>query len=460
MEIHALFARQEELAGHEVVVEGWIRNLRDAKNIGFIELNDGTDFSSVQVVFDANLPNAERIRKLNLSAAISVRGVFTPTPDLPQPFEIRATSIDVLGDSADDYPLQKKRHTREYLRTIAHLRPRANLFRAVFRVRSVLSCAIHDFFQSRGFVYVHTPILSAFDGEGAGEIFHVTSMDLAHLPLTEDGAIDYGEDFFGKPVNLAVTGQLEGETFAQAFRNIYTFGPTFRADPSNTKIHAAEFWMIEPEMAFCDLAGDMDVVEAMMRHIIRYTLDRCPKEMAFLDAFVEKGLVQKLEHVAEAAYARISYTEALEILAKADHTFETMPKWGEDLGREHERYLADEYVGGPVFITDYPKEIKAFYMKLNPDGKTVAACDLLVPGIGEIVGGSQREERYDVLLEKMRDFHLSEEDYAWYLDLRRYGTTVHSGFGLGFERMMIYMTGVDNIRDVLPFPRTAKNCEF
>ncbi|MDO5716492.1 MAG: asparagine--tRNA ligase [Tissierellia bacterium] len=459
MELRELLQKYKDLEGQTVEVQGWIRNLRDSKNFGFIELNDGTDFESVQIVFDQELSNFDEVKRFNLSAALEVEGTVVVTPEMQQPFEIKATEIILHGDSAEDYPLQKKRHTREYLRTIAHLRPRTNLFRAVYRVRSVLAFAIHEFFQSRGFVYAHTPLISAFDGEGAGEIFHVTSMDLKNIPM-KDGEVDFGCDFFGKPVNLAVTGQLEGETFAQAFRNIYTFGPTFRADKSNTKVHAAEFWMIEPEMAFCDLTQNMEVAEDMMRFIIQYTLEKCPKEMKFFDQFVEKGLLEKLRKIVESEYPRLSYTDAIEILQKAPVTFEVYPEWGDDLGREHERYLAEKHFDSPVFITDYPKGIKAFYMKLNEDGKTVAACDLLVPGIGEIIGGSQREERYDVLLQKMKEFDLSPEDYYWYLDLRKYGTTIHSGFGLGFERMVMYMTGVDNIRDVTLFPRTVNHCEF
>lgn len=460
MEIKKLIDNYKEYDGKEVVIEGWIRNLRDSKSILFIELSDGTDFENVQIVVEDSLNNFDEIKKQALSASISVRGKVVLTPDMKQDFEVKAEEITVLGTSDSDYPLQKKRHTKEYLRTIAHLRPRANLYKAVFRVRSELSFAIHKFFNERGFVYAHTPIISSFDGEGAGEIFHVTSMDLNNLPKNDDGRVDFSEDFFGKPVNMAVTGQLEGECMAQAFRNIYTFGPTFRADNSNTKAHAAEFWMIEPEMAFCDLSGNMDVAEDMMKYIIKYTLEHCPKEMEFFDNFVEKGLIEKLQKIVNSEFKRLTYTEAIEILQKSGKKFEAYPEWGDDLGREHERYLAEEVFDGPVFLTDYPKEIKAFYMKLNEDGKTVAACDLLVPGIGEIIGGSQREENFEVLEQKMRDFNLSPEDYYWYLELRKYGTTVHSGYGLGFERMVMYMTGVDNIRDVLPFPRTVGTCEF
>lgn len=460
MEIKSLFEKAVELDGQVVEAEGWIRNLRDSKSFAFIELNDGTDFRSVQVVMDENTENFEELKKLYLSSAIRVKGTLVLTPEMQQPFEIKATSIEVEGESTADYPLQPKRHTREYLRTIAHLRARTNLFRATFRVRSVLAYAIHKFFQDRGFLYAQTPLISAFDGEGAGEIFHVTNLDLKNIPKNDDGSVDFTEDFFGKPVNLAVTGQLEGETMAQAFRNIYTFGPTFRADHSNTKNHLAEFWMVEPEMAFCDLKGNMDIAEAMMKFIIRYTLDNCPEEMKFLDKFVEKGLIEKLEKIANSKFARITYTEAIEIIRNADHKFDVIPTWGDDLQREHERYLAEVHSDGPTFVTDYPKEIKAFYMKLNPDGKTVAACDLLVPGIGEIIGGSQREENYEVLLNKMKEFKLNAEDYSWYLDLRKYGSTIHSGYGLGFERMVMYMTGVDNVRDVALYPRTVNNCEF
>lgn len=460
MEVRELFKKANELDGQTVEVEGWIRNLRDSNKFAFIELNDGTDFRSVQIVIDEELENFEEVKKYYLSSAIVVKGTLVLTPDMKQPFEIKASEVTLVGASTADYPLQPKRHTREYLRSIAHLRARTNLFRATFRVRSVLAFAIHKFFQDKGFLYAQTPLFSAFDGEGAGEIFHVTNFDLKNVPKKDDGTVDFSQDFFGKPVNLAVTGQLEGETMAQAFRNIYTFGPTFRADKSNTKNHLAEFWMVEPEMAFCDLEGNMDVAEDMMKFIIKYTLDHCQEEMKFLDQFVEKGLIEKLNKIVESKFARMTYTEAIDVVNKADHKFDVIPKWGDDLAREHERYLAEVYNGGPTFVTDYPKEIKAFYMKLNPDNKTVAACDLLVPGIGEIIGGSQREENYDVLLEKMKDFHLNAEDYYWYLDLRKYGSTVHSGYGLGFERMVMYMTGVDNVRDVALYPRTVNNCEF
>lgn len=460
MDIKELFLKANELEGQTVEVEGWIRNLRDSKSFAFIELNDGTDFRSVQVVIDENLDNFEEARKLYLSSAIIVKGKVVFTPEMKQPFEIKAESLVVAGKSTADYPLQPKKHTREYLRSVAHLRARTNLYRATFRVRSVLAYAIHKFFQERGFFYAQTPLLSAFDGEGAGEIFHVTNFDLANVPMTNEGKVDNSKDFFGKPVNLAVTGQLEGETMAQAFKNIYTFGPTFRADNSNTKNHLAEFWMIEPEMAFCDLEKNMDVAEAMVKYIIKYVLDNCPEEMKFFDSFVEKGLIDKLTSIVNSKFERITYTEAIEVLNNTKHKFDVVPKWGDDLAREHERYLAEVHCGGPTFVTDYPKEIKAFYMKLNKDGKTVAACDLLVPGIGEIIGGSQREESYDVLVQKMKDFHLNPEDYYWYLDLRKYGTTIHSGFGLGFERMVMYVTGVDNVRDVALYPRTVNNCEF
>lgn len=460
MEVRELFKKANELDGQTVEVEGWIRNLRDSNKFAFIELNDGTDFRSVQIVIDEELDNFEEVKKFYLSSAIVVKGTLVLTPDMKQPFEIKASEVTLVGASTADYPLQPKRHTREYLRSIAHLRARTNLFRATFRVRSVLAFAIHKFFQDKGFLYAQTPLFSAFDGEGAGEIFHVTNFDLKNVPKKDDGTVDFSQDFFGKPVNLAVTGQLEGETMAQAFRNIYTFGPTFRADKSNTKNHLAEFWMVEPEMAFCDLEGNMDVAEDMMKFIIKYTLDHCQEEMKFLDQFVEKGLIGKLNKIVESKFARMTYTEAIDVINKADHKFDVIPKWGDDLAREHERYLAEVHNGGPTFVTDYPKEIKAFYMKLNPDNKTVAACDLLVPGIGEIIGGSQREENYDVLLEKMKDFHLNSEDYYWYLDLRKYGSTVHSGYGLGFERMVMYMTGVDNVRDVALYPRTVNNCEF
>ena len=449
----------KSLENKTVTVQGWIRGIRDSKNICFIELNDGTDFESVQIVVDMDVQNFSQITKFHLSSSIEVTGEVIITEGMKQPFEIKASEILLLGSSTEDYPLQKKRHTREFLRQIAHLRPRTNLFRALYRVRNVLSFAIHEFFQERGFLYVHTPIISGFDGEGAGEIFHVTSMDLDNLP-TVDGKVDYTKDFFSKPVNLAVTGQLEGEVFAQAFRNIYTFGPTFRADKSNTKFHSAEFWMIEPEMAFCDLDGDMEIAEDMIKFLIKSVLEKCPKEMDFFENFVEKGLKDKLNLILNSEFKRISYTEIINIIHQNKERFEVIPEWGEDIQREHERYIAEEVVKGPLFATDYPENIKAFYMKRNDDGKTVACFDMLVPGIGEIIGGSQREDDLEILREKLEKFSLNEEEYYWYLDLRKYGSTVHSGYGLGFDRFLMYVTGIDNIRDSQPFPRTLNNCEF
>ena len=459
--IAQIFADREAFGGKEVAVSGWARTIRDMKTFGFIELNDGSCFKNLQVVMDAAaLENYKEIAGQNVGAALSVTGTVVLTPEAKQPLEIKAAAISVEGASTPDYPLQKKRHSVEYLRTIQHLRPRTNLFSAAFRVRSVAAHAIHTFFQDQGFVYVHTPIITASDCEGAGEMFRVTTLDMDHLPRTEDGAVDYSQDFFGKPANLTVSGQLNAENFAMAFGDVYTFGPTFRAEKSNTTRHAAEFWMIEPEMAFCDLAGDMDVAEAMIKFVIRTVMEKCPDEMNFFQSFVDKGLKERLEHVASSDFGRVTYTEAVELLKRSGHKFDYPVDWGCDLQTEHERYLTEQVFQKPVFVTDYPKEIKAFYMRLNDDGKTVAAADCLVPGIGEIIGGSQREERLDVLENRIRELGMDPKDYWWYLDLRRYGGCKHAGFGLGFERMVMYLTGVGNIRDVLPHPRTVGSADF
>ena len=459
--IAAMFADQEQQGGQTVTVMGWARTIRDMKTFGFIELNDGSCFKNLQVVMDANvLSNYKEIAGQNVGAALIVTGQVVLTPEAKQPLEVKAASIAVEGPSTPDYPLQKKRHSVEYLRSIQHLRPRTNLFSAAFRVRSVAAHAIHCFFQDRGFVYVHTPLITGSDCEGAGEMFQVTTLDLNNLPRTEDGGIDYSKDFFGKQTSLTVSGQLNAENFAMAFGNVYTFGPTFRAENSNTQRHAAEFWMIEPEMAFCDLAGDMDVAEAMIKHIIRTVVEKCPQEMAFFNSFVDKGLMERLEHVASSDFGRVSYTEAVELLKKNNDKFDYKVEWGCDLQTEHERYLTEQVFKRPVFVTDYPKEIKAFYMRLNDDGRTVAAADCLVPGIGEIIGGSQREERIDVLESRIRELGMDPKDYWWYCDLRRYGSCRHAGFGLGFERMVMYLTGISNIRDVLPHPRTVGTADF
>ena len=459
--IAQIFADREAFGGKEVAVSGWARTIRDMKTFGFIELNDGSCFKNLQVVMDAAaLENYKEIAGQNVGAALSVTGTVVLTPEAKQPLEIKAAAISVEGASTPDYPLQKKRHSVEYLRTIQHLRPRTNLFSAAFRVRSVAAHAIHTFFQDRGFVYVHTPIITASDCEGAGEMFRVTTLDMDHLPRTEDGAVDYSQDFFGKPANLTVSGQLNAENFAMAFGDVYTFGPTFRAEKSNTTRHAAEFWMIEPEMAFCDLAGDMDVAEAMIKFVIRTVMEKCPDEMNFFQSFVDKGLKERLEHVASSDFGRVTYTQAVELLKRSGHKYDYPVDRGCDLQTEHERYLTEQVFQKPVFVTDYPKEIKAFYMRLNDDGKTVAAADCLVPGIGEIIGGSQREERLDVLENRIRELGMDPKDYWWYLDLRRYGGCKHAGFGLGFERMVMYLTGVGNIRDVLPHPRTVGSADF
>ena len=459
--IKQLYTSAAEFAEKEITVCGWARTIRDMKNFGFIELNDGSSFKGLQVVLERDkLANYDDLVHQNVGAAFIARGVLVLTPDAPQPFELKAAEVAVEGSSAPDYPLQKKRHSVEYLRTIQHLRPRTNLFSATFRVRSVAAQAVHDFFQDRGFVYIHTPLITGSDCEGAGEMFRVTTLDLNDLPRNEDGTVDNSKDFFGKATNLTVSGQLNAENFAMAFGDVYTFGPTFRAENSNTQRHAAEFWMIEPEMAFCDLAGDLTVMEEMVKYIIATVLEKCPQEMAFFNQFVDKGLIERLEHVRDSAFGRVTYTEAVELLKNCGKQFDYPVEWGIDLQTEHERYLTEEIFKKPLFVTDYPKEIKAFYMRLNDDGKTVAAADCLVPGIGEIIGGSQREERLDYLTKRMAELGLREEDYWWYLDLRRYGSCRHAGFGLGFERMVMYLTGVSNIRDVELHPRTVGNADF
>lgn len=458
--IKDLYHDTDKYIGKEIEVGGWIRSIRDSKTFGFIVLNDGTFFETLQIVYHDEMENFAEISKLNVGAAIIVKGTLVATPEAKQPFEIQASEIVVEGTSAPDYPLQKKRHSFEYLRTISHLRPRTNTFQAVFRVRSLIAYAIHQFFQERDFVYVHTPLITGSDCEGAGEMFRVTTLDMNDLPKTDDGKVDYTKDFFGKETNLTVSGQLNGETYAMAFRNIYTFGPTFRAENSNTTRHAAEFWMIEPEMAFADLKDDMILAEAMLKYVIKYVMDNAPEEMKFFNNFVDKGLIDRLNGVLNSDFGHVTYTEAIEILEKHNDKFDYKVSWGCDLQTEHERYLTEEIFKRPVFVTDYPKEIKAFYMKLNDDNKTVAAMDCLVPGIGEIIGGSQREDDYDKLLGRMKELGLAEEDYGFYLDLRKYGSTRHAGFGLGFERCVMYLTGMANIRDVIPFPRTVNNCEL
>lgn len=458
--VKSLYRESEKYADQDVCISGWIRTLRSSKAFGFIEVNDGSFFKNLQVVFEDSLDNFKDIEKLSISSSIIVEGKLVLTPGSKQPFEIKATKIVVEGESSNDYPLQKKRHTFEYLRTIAHLRPRSNAFSAVFRVRSLVAYAIHSFFNERGFVYTHTPIITGSDCEGAGEMFRVTTMDLENIPMTEDKKIDYKNDFFGKETNLTVSGQLAAEAYALAFRNVYTFGPTFRAENSNTARHAAEFWMVEPEIAFADLKDDMALAEDMIKYIINYVLENAPEEMEFFNSFVDKGLLERLNHVATSDFGHVTYTEAVELLKKADKEFQYPVEWGCDLQTEHERYLTEEVYKRPVFVTDYPKEIKAFYMRMNDDNKTVAAMDLLVPGIGEIIGGSQREERYDLLVDRINELGLNPEDYWWYLELRKFGGTKHAGFGLGFERMIMYVTGMSNIRDVIPFPRTTGTAEF
>lgn len=458
--VRELFEKKTEFYDKEIRVSGWIKNIRDTKKLIFIELNDGTNFKPVQVVATDELENFQEVAKYHLSTAITVTGTFIETPGAKQSFEIQAKTIELEGESSTDYPLQKKRHTFEYLRTIAHLRPRANTYNAVFRVRSVLAYAIHKFFNERGFVYVHAPIITSSDAEGAGEMFRVSTINPENPPLGEDGKVDYTEDFFGKLAHLTVSGQLEGEAYALAFRNIYTFGPTFRAENSNTPRHAAEFWMIEPEIAFADINDNMKLAEDMTKFIIEYVLKNAPEEMEFFDSFIQKGLIDRLQKIVDSEFAILTYTEAIELLEKSGKEFQYPVKWGIDLQTEHERYISEEIVKGPVFIKDYPKEIKAFYMRENEDKKTVAAMDLLVPGVGEIIGGSQREERYDILKQKIIDNGMNPEDYWWYLELRKFGGAKHSGYGLGFERILMYITGMTNIRDVIPFPRTVNSCEF
>ncbi len=458
--IKELYRNAENYYGKEVEISGWIKTVRDSKTFGFIEINDGSFFKNLQVVFDNSLQNFEEVCKLTLSTSITVVGDLVKTENAKQPFEIKAKEIKVIAISAPEYPLQKKRHTMEYLRTIAHLRPRTNTFNAVFRVRSVASYAIHKFFQENNFVYVHTPIITGSDAEGAGEMFNLNTFDLKNVDKLENGEVDFSKDFFGKPAHLTVSGQLNVETYAFAFRNVYTFGPTFRAENSNTVKHAAEFWMIEPEICFADLKDDMDLAENMLKYVINYVLENCPEEMEFFNNFIDKTLLERLNNVVNSEFGRISYTDAVKELEKHNDKFEYKVSWGTDLQTEHERYLSEEIFKKPVFVTDYPAEIKAFYMKLNPDGKTVAASDLLAPGIGEIIGGSQREDSLEILQNKIKDLNMDEQDYWWYLDLRKYGSVPHSGFGLGFERLMMYITGMQNIRDVIPFPRTPKNCEF
>ena len=460
IEIKQLYRNKEEYIDKTVKVAGWIRTSRMSKNFGFIELNDGTFFKNMQIVIDEKLDNFKEVGKLPISTSLLVEGTLVATQNAKQPVEIQATKITVEGESDSSYPLQKKRHTVEYLRTIAHLRPRSNLFSAVFRVRSVAAYAIHKFFQERNFVYAHSPIITGSDCEGAGEMFRITTLDLNDIPKTEDGKVDYSQDFFGKEANLTVSGQLNAEIMALAFRNVYTFGPTFRAENSYTGRHASEFWMIEPEIAFADLEDNMELAEDMIKYIINYVLENCPEEMEFFNSFVDKGLLERLNKIVNSDFTRITYTKAIELLLESGHKFEYPVEWGCDLQTEHERYITEQIYNAPVFVTDYPKEIKAFYMRMNEDGKTVRAMDLLVPGVGEIIGGSQREERYDVLLDRIHECGLKEEDYWWYLELRKYGTATHSGFGLGFERIIMYLTGVSNIRDVIPFPRTPKNAEF
>ena len=460
IEIRELYKNQEAYLDKEITVGGWVRSIRDSKAFGFIVINDGTFFTPLQVVYHDDMENFEEISKLNVGAAVVVTGTLVATPQAKQPFEIQAKTVTVEGASAPDYPLQTKRHSFEYLRTIAHLRPRTNTFQAVFRVRSLTAYALHKFFQERGFVYVHTPIITGSDCEGAGEMFRVTTMDMENVPKTENGAVDYTQDFFGKETSLTVSGQLNAETYAQAFGNVYTFGPTFRAENSNTTRHAAEFWMLEPEMAFADLEDDMDLAEDMLKYVINYVMENAPEEMNFFNSFVDKGLIDRLTNVATSEFARITYTDAIEILKKHNDKFEFKVSWGIDLQTEHERYLTEEVYKRPVFVTDYPKDIKAFYMKQNPDGKTVAAVDCLVPGIGEIIGGSQREDDYEKLATRMEELGMKTEDYGFYMDLRKYGSTRHAGFGLGFERCIMYLTGMGNIRDVVPFPRTVNNCEL
>ncbi len=458
--INNLYKNTEQYKNKNITIEGWVKTVRASKAFGFIELNDGTFFKNIQIVYTDKLENFEEISKLTISSSIKVSGTLVETENAKQPFEIQADSVEIENLADSSYPLQKKKHSFEYLRTIAHLRPRANTFNSVFRVRSVLAYAIHKFFQERGFVYVNTPLITGSDAEGAGEMFNVNSFDLCNIPKTDDNTIDFSKDFFGKPAHLTVSGQLNAETFAEAFCNVYTFGPTFRAENSNTVKHAAEFWMVEPEICFADLNDDMDLAEDMIKYIFQYVLDNCPEEMKFFNQFIDNGLLERLNNVISSNFARITYTDAIKELEKHNNEFEYQVSWGVDLQTEHERYLCEKIFQKPVFVTDYPKDIKAFYMKQNSDGKTVAAADLLVPGIGEIIGGSQREENYEKLLNRMKELNMPISEYEWYLDLRKYGSCNHAGFGLGFERAIMYLTGMQNIRDVIPFPRTPKNCEF
>jgi asparaginyl-tRNA synthetase len=460
VKVKDLYRNAQNYAGQSVRLSGWIRTSRVSKSFGFIELNDGGFFKNAQIVFDESLKNFQEVAKYHIATAITVEGIVIYTPEAKQPFEIKASEIILEGASSSDFPLQKKRHTFEYLRTIAHLRPRGNTYSAVFRVRSLAAYAIHKFFQERGFVYVHTPIITGSDAEGAGEMFRVTTLDPKNPPLTESGEVDYSEDFFGKMANLTVSGQLNAEAYAMAFKDVYTFGPTFRAENSNTARHAAEFWMIEPEIAFADLKDNMELAEDMLKYVISYVMEQAPEEMAFFNQFVDKTLLERLNFIVNSEFKRVTYTEAVELLEKSGKKFEYPVKWGSDLQTEHERYLTEEIFKMPIFVTDYPKEIKAFYMRQNDDGKTVAAMDCLVPGVGEIIGGSQREERLDVLLDRIKELGLNEEDYWWYLELRKFGGTKHAGYGLGFERLIMYITGMTNIRDVIPFPRTTHNAEF
>lgn len=461
LEVKSLYRNSDEYLGKSVSVAGWIRTSRISKSFGFIELNDGSFFKNLQIVVDENkIDNFAEISKLPISSSLLIEGELVKVDNAKNPIEIHATKVVVEGESDSSYPLQKKKHTFEYLRTIAHLRPRSNTFSAVFRVRSVVAYAIHKFFQERNFVYAHTPIITGSDAEGAGEMFRITTLDMTNPPLNEDGSIDFSQDFFGKEANLTVSGQLNGEIMALAFRNIYTFGPTFRAENSYTARHASEFWMVEPEISFADLEDNMELAEDLIKYIINFVLENCPEEMAFFNSFIDKGLLDRLDNIVSSDFVRITYSEAIDLLLKSDHSFEYPVEWGCDLQTEHERYITEQIYNAPVFVTDYPKDIKAFYMRANDDGKTVRAMDLLVPGVGEIIGGSQREERYEVLMDRIKEMGLKEEDYWWYLELRKFGTATHSGFGLGFERIIMYLTGVSNIRDVIPFPRTPKNAEF
>ncbi|NMA69525.1 MAG: asparagine--tRNA ligase [Desulfitobacterium sp.] len=458
--IKSIYRNTERYLNQEIQISGWVRTLRVSKAFGFIEINDGSFFKGLQVVFEENLPNFQEIAKVNTGSSLIIKGVLVESPGAKQPFELKAQEITIEGDCTSDYPLQKKRHSFEYLRTIAHLRPRTNTFSAVFRLRSLISFAIHKFFQEKGFVYVHTPIITSSDAEGAGEMFHVTTLDLDNIPKTKEGKVDFSEDFFGKETNLTVSGQLNVEAYAMAFRNVYTFGPTFRAENSNTPRHAAEFWMIEPEIAFADLEDNMDLAEEMMKYLIGYALENAPEEMAFFNEFVDKNLLARLENILNSEFVRITYTEAIKLLKEKGESFEFPVEWGLDLQTEHERYLTEKIFQKPVFVTDYPKDIKAFYMRQNDDNKTVAAMDLLVAGVGEIIGGSQREERLDYLEKRMDELGLDKEEYDWYLELRKFGGTRHAGYGLGFERMIMYLSGISNIRDVISFPRTVRNAQF